>query len=676
MRQNRTALISLAILLTVLSIFFYQGNIAEFPAHIHAWTQSDRYAIALGFLKNHFNFFHPQTFNLNPDFAKTTYGIPTAITAVDFPIHEYIIALLMKITGSSSPEIFRLYVLLYGCVGIFFLFLFVKKLTGSTLSAFTIAVFTFTCPVLCYYQDGFLPSTTSLANVFIGVYFYYSYLTSEKKKYFYNGIGFLTLAALCRIPFTLFLLAAGFTELFTSLRKKNREVRTVTVFLIGLLFVFLYYQYNSYLRHTYGSIFLSNPLPPNSFHELLDILKAIYKGLFFQYFSVYHYMFMLLVLVLFILTRFKNKSSTQVFNNPLLIFIVISGLGATLYAILMLKQYTVHDYYFIDSFFPVIIIAIAYFSKVFAQFKSTTSQIASIVAIAAFSLSFTLESKEIQNSRRETGDWDRIEITTKNFRHSAEFLDSLKIPRTSKILVIDSYTTNIPFILMDRMGFCVMNTTAENIKKSLTYPFDYIVMQDQFLYSDVVYNYPQIINMLERIGGNGKISVFRKLPQERKGNIIELLGIENMKPEFSCFINFDTTLVDSSVSNCKHLSTLLSHSAPNSALLDSITEFGLTIKRPYKQSAEAYAFIRGYYYMTHNIGDCFIVAQLTSKDGQSLNYQKFNLKDYLDSTNHWSYKEFVFALPPVTDNDCTLGIYFWNSSKSTLYYDDIKATIY
>jgi len=676
MRQNRTALISLAILLTVLSIFFYHGNIAEFPAHIHAWTQSDRYAIALGFLKNHFDFFHPQTFNLNPDFAKTTYGIPTAITAVDFPIHEYIIALLMNITGSSSPEIFRLYMLLYGCVGVFFLFLFVKKLTGSTLAAFTMAIFTFTCPVLCYYQDGFLPSTTSLASIFIGIYFYYSYLTSGKKKYFYYGLAFLTLAALCRIPFTIFLLAAGFTELFTSFRRRNWNAGRLTLFLAGLLFVFFYYEHNNYLRHTYGSIFLSNPLPADSFREFLDIIKTVYKGLFFQYFSVYHYVFMLLVLVLFLITYFKNRPSIKVFDNPLLIFIAISGLGATLYALLMLKQYTVHDYYFIDSFFPVIIIIIAYLSKVFARFKSNSSQIISIAAIAFFSLSFTLESKKIQNARRETGDWDRIEITTKNFQHSTEFLDSLKIPRTSKILVIDSYTTNIPFILMDRMGFCVMNTTAENIKKSLTYPFDYIVIQDQFLYSDVVYNYPQITNMLERIGGNGKISVFRKIPQERKGNVEELLGIESKKPEFSCFVNFDTTITDSSISNFKHLSTTFSYSTPNSAMLDSNTEFGLTIKRSYKKSSAGYAFISGYYYITHGIGDCFIVAQLTSKHGQSLSYQRSNLKDFLDSIDHWSYKEFVFALPPLTDNDCTLGIYFWNSSKSTLYYDDIKVTIY
>jgi hypothetical protein len=85
-------------LLLLLSVLYYHNTIGLPPSYIHSWTQSDRYAISLKFLENGFNFFKPQTFNLS-----TIDGI----TGVDFPLHEYLVALIMKITGSSSPVIFR-----------------------------------------------------------------------------------------------------------------------------------------------------------------------------------------------------------------------------------------------------------------------------------------------------------------------------------------------------------------------------------------------------------------------------------------------------------------------------------------------------------------------------------------------------------------------------------------
>ena len=70
------------------------------PSHIHLWTQSDRYAIALGYLENCFNFLKPQMYNL-----ATTNGI----TGVDLPLNEYIVALQMRLFNSNNPALFRFY---------------------------------------------------------------------------------------------------------------------------------------------------------------------------------------------------------------------------------------------------------------------------------------------------------------------------------------------------------------------------------------------------------------------------------------------------------------------------------------------------------------------------------------------------------------------------------------
>ena len=61
MSKNKTKLIAIIVLLFLGSIFHWR-YINEFPSHIHAWAQADRYALALGFVNNHLSFFKPETF--------------------------------------------------------------------------------------------------------------------------------------------------------------------------------------------------------------------------------------------------------------------------------------------------------------------------------------------------------------------------------------------------------------------------------------------------------------------------------------------------------------------------------------------------------------------------------------------------------------------------------------
>ena len=71
----------MAFILIVGAVYLFQGTMSRYPAYVHAWTQSDRIAIAQNFQQNGFDFFHPATYNL-----LTKDGI----TQVDFPIHRVI----------------------------------------------------------------------------------------------------------------------------------------------------------------------------------------------------------------------------------------------------------------------------------------------------------------------------------------------------------------------------------------------------------------------------------------------------------------------------------------------------------------------------------------------------------------------------------------------------------
>lgn len=139
----------------------------------HAWAMADHFALSLGFLDNGFDFFHPQTYCLNPQFApekatekSTAYWSvfpksPKGITAVDFPIHAYIVAGLMKLLDTRSPAIYRMYMLLLSLVGLFYLFKTILLATRSFAKGLFVILFVLLAPTYGYYAVGFLPSAAN-----------------------------------------------------------------------------------------------------------------------------------------------------------------------------------------------------------------------------------------------------------------------------------------------------------------------------------------------------------------------------------------------------------------------------------------------------------------------------------------------------------------------------------
>ena len=84
--------------------------------------------------------------------------------------------------------------------------------------------------------------------------------------------------------------------------------------------------------------------------------------------------------------------------------------------------------------------------------------------------------------------------TIKNFDGADTYLDSLKIPKDSKILVIGAYAPNIPFIKMNRRGYAVMILNRENIENSLSWNYDYIVILKEFFSPDFYEHYSETIS--------------------------------------------------------------------------------------------------------------------------------------------------------------------------------------
>lgn len=516
----------LILILLGLSYYFYADTITLFPSYYHAWTQSDRFALALCYMQNGMNLFMPCTFNL-----MTLNGI----TAVDLPIFEYIIAWIMKITDSEAPWIFRATTLLYSSIGYIFLYKLNRLVGVSVIRSLIIVMFVFTCPVLVYYQAGFVPSPYSFASVFIGYYFVFKYLNEASSKHLAWGIFFLTVAALYRTPYNIFLFAVLIQLSLKAIVSKTSYRKEVLYFGVSYVVIIGYSIYKGFLAEKYGTMFLTELMHPASVSEFQTLLSDIWETWKYQYFTKAHYILLGIALLVLVwkLISFKTWNTLQ--KQWLLLTALILA-GALLYFVLMMQQFPAHDYYFIDSFYPGIILFFALAISLIP--KKPIWNLAFMVVSASLLYKGTLQANAVQEKRYRREVWDDGETTRHNFEGADVFLDSAGVSKEDRILVLDAYSTNAPLILSKRWGYTVQHTTKENLQNALEdYNYDYVVIQDEFLPHAIIYNYPNLVHHLEPFAHNGKISVYKYTNDSLQQNFYDLLPVDTLdiKPVYLSF---------------------------------------------------------------------------------------------------------------------------------------------
>lgn len=661
-----------------LGLFLQYTYLNEFPSHIHAWSQSDRYSIALGFERNNLNFFKPETYVMNhqfPDDFKKPHQ--TSITSVDFPIHDYIPAVIMKISGSTSPAIFRIYILFFSFLGLFFLFKLSYLFNKNTNLSLLIVLLAATSPIYVYYQSGFIPSIPCISLAIIGIYHYFDSLLNKKTSSYYLGLIFLTLAALSRSTFVIPLLAiCGFDIALALFEKQNTRLLLKKGFSVAMCFsVFIgYFWYNSYLRNKYGSIFLNELMPASSFSEAKEILKAIKDNWKWHYFSKWHYLVFALLSLCAAFYIIKGKYKTSKHQYSLLVYSLVYLIGSLFFVLAMLKQFPAHDYYFLDSLFiPILLFLILTTSFIQISQKKIFVGI-TVLFLIIISVPLIINAKKMQEVRRETGSWDRTTATINNFENADLFLDSLNISKTAKILVLDAYAPNIPFIKMRRKGYAVMTTNRENIIQSLTWNFDYIIIQNEFFITDVYNKYPEIVTRIEKIGDNGRISLC-KLASKNK-DLNDFLKLSSKNPIFQETITFDTALSPEWSNVNIHTETQIPQN--QYCLLESKNEFGLTFKSHRMKYLEQKSHIFQVSCKILNpedIKSCEAICAI-NQDGKSIYYFSYSFKDFIKTKNRWNPIFLTYYLPPITSENYEFSWYFWNQGKEEIWVDDVIIKVY
>ncbi len=656
--MSRKSILVFAVLIVILCSYFYRNTVQLPPTCIHAWTQSDRYAIALNFLENGFDFFHPATYNL-----LTKEGI----TQVDFPINEFLVAIVMKLYGSTSPAIFRVYDLLVGIIGCLFLFLLTKRITGSEWKGFIVSVFLFSAPVYTYYQAGFLPSVPSVTSVIIGFYFYHEFLQICSPKKIMLAALFLTLAALMRLPFIIFLLAVLGQELVSGMKEKKLRPGRIGILLAGILCVGLYFLYNRHLADKYGTMFLTQLLPISSVKIFGEVFSAIREKWITEYFTIFHYALLLIGIVFL----FVNRKAEQKKFSPALGFAFV---GAAAVFIALGRQFIYHDYYFLDSFFPAIVLGFVLLLNKINFGKKVLDQAAAGVLVC-LSLGAIYQSKQVQAARYVTGPWDKYEVTYQNFEGADKYLNKLGIPASAKVLVIDAYSTNMPLIRMHRKGWTVLDTKKEKIEEFLQKDPDCVVMQNNLALQGTLLSFPELTGRLELIGTNGKILVYKKTKEQISQSISSFLGIDKAEiiAEKSTS-GFDPKLSDTHWVHYRNIDSADFASPKFSMRIDSAQDYALS----YSDTAENLRLNgKEFVWVSFNVKfisgtNLYLVCIANDRQGKNYHYDSFGLNEFLQPKHEWQRMEYLFQLPELSSGKDILGIYFWNPDKASARIDDLS----
>ena len=506
----------IALVFIILSGSFIQWSyMNEFPSFIHAWSQTDRYAIALGFVNNDLDFFHPETFIYNKQFPHK-WSVPheTTITSVDFPILEYVVAIIMKISGDTSPWIFRMCSLIVAFIGMFFLYKLTFIITKDWIKSVFVVAVAMTSPVYAYYYNGFIPGIPALTFMIIAFYCYLKYLNDNEKKSSIITIVFCTLSVLVRSSFAVAYVALLGFEFLRILKKETSFVNKIVPVLISFMVILMYYLWNKHLAAENGTLFLGELMPAKNWEDFVYCINKSKENWQYHYFTTVHYkifIFIVIASLFFCMYSFVKRKNADVKIRTATVSLwwlcVILFLGNICFLLAMVKQFPNHDYYFIDTFFlPILLLLILLLNNIPKVSNYKQGFVALLLSI--FLIFYMLKDvKEIQAKRRAKWRGPDSERTIRNYQGSDEYLDLLNISKDAKILTLYAYPQNTPFILMNRKGYTAMFDKHDMVKNGLTFDYDYLIIENEILEKKLNEN-KEFLSDLKYYSDNGKITIF------------------------------------------------------------------------------------------------------------------------------------------------------------------------
>lgn len=494
--QKRSAILYLLGSFVMIYLFLHGGFMDDSPGGINHVAQSESIALTQGFMDNHLDFFHPEVSQytlVDKNVASSGY---TADRTDLFPIHNYLPAVWVYSFGGDSGAALKWYNLLWGFIGLYFLFLLALRYTNHVGKSLFVVVFTATLPLFAYFHSSFLPVLPGLACVFIGLYYVYRYSESGYIKYLVWGLVFTIIAALATAEFLPVLLTFMLLYIDLLLPKKKRYLNILLTAIVLLLFVLLAVFLNTksgFLSHLFDD-FLIDPFAPSGF--------ADWKT---NYFTVLHAIVFAVALILSLAFFLKKWTHTDILYNIWLRLAILA-------MILSLDNSTriSHEPYYFLALWGALIPLLFLISieklptTIFERYPKVLYPLLLVLMLAL--LSETNWTQLVQHVSKEQT--DNYKLST-SYDGSDELLAYLGIPKKAKILVAVPKKCGIGnelLMRLDRKGF-VWRFKKDNLSDFGKLGMDYLVINRET--EDLLRGeYEPLFSLIHLRGSNNTIHVY------------------------------------------------------------------------------------------------------------------------------------------------------------------------
>jgi len=346
----------------------------------------------------------------------------------------------------------------------------------------------------------------------------------------------------------------------------------------------------------------------------------------------------------------------------------------------VLKQWEHHDYYLNDTFYlPTFLLVALSLSFISLSGIEKWKKYALVLLIALSGFYTTYYAINIKTKRAHMSMRSRTYTTYQNFEGTEAFLDSLGVSKDAKILVMDAYAPNLPFILMNRKGMAIISTTVRNLDEAMKWNFDLLALQDTFLLSDIYPNAPNIVNKFKKFASNGKVNFYTK-QDNNTANLETFLGLDTTLRVFHAKENFEREKDTSYVSEWEYLRVVEDpYNKENHIMyLKNGEEFGMKWEGncPGVLEEPSIMLFKGIF-KVFGPAKIHIVANYGRFITNDTLYYIKTIDQQLYPFKKWRHIAVKIPLAPSpTKEHCTLKVYIWNEKKQKLLFDDISFSLY
>jgi len=447
------------------------------PRSLHSWRQADCLSFVLNFYNGTTTFMEPGVNNL---------GITgDGKIASDFPIIQYAVAQIWKVTGVNTP-IYRLVDLCFLILGLFYIYkLYSYWFKDKNWLAVVLTGIIFTSTILAYYGPTSLSDIQALGLSCAAFYFFIVWLDHKKKKELVIALSLFAFAGLLKMS-SAFIFAIALAYLIIRLLFGQKEDKKDLLSLSTLLLLFLpfipwivwYSHVHQYNQIHPNDFFLIGILPIWEIPRLeINYIMARLFGELMPYVLSVSVLFILFIAVLtWFLTRIKS------FFTESYLRLLIPLLALASYILLFFKVFSVHDYYLLNMM-PILVIVLGLITKyaleeyrAFFDYKAIQMSFILVLVI------LTHQTAVITRARIELKDWgyapvvlaaekyDFLKWNSYYDRSRYEIvetieerqLDSLGIDKTKKVMCLGDHTINRSLYVIDRLGFTSFNINIDN----------------------------------------------------------------------------------------------------------------------------------------------------------------------------------------------------------------------